>query len=50
MVVDQSQLHGLLDRVGEFGLELLSVNAIGDEDPPPGVRLRRNDSAGSPPA
>jgi hypothetical protein len=50
MVVDQSQLHGLLDRVGEFGLELLSVNAIGDEDPPPGVRLRRNGSAGSPPA
>jgi hypothetical protein len=50
IVVDQSQLHGLLDRVGEFGLELLSVNAIGDEDPPPGVRLRRNGSAGSPPA
>jgi hypothetical protein len=33
MVVDQSQLHGLLDRVGELGLELVSVNAIGDEDP-----------------
>jgi hypothetical protein len=33
MVVDQSQLHGLLDRVGELGLELVSVNAVGDEDP-----------------
>jgi hypothetical protein len=32
MVVDQSQLHGLLDRVGELGLELVSVNAVGDED------------------
>lgn len=31
-VVDQSQLQGLLDRVGEFGLELVSVNAIGEED------------------
>jgi LuxR family maltose regulon positive regulatory protein len=29
MVVDQSQLHGLLDRVGELGLELVSVNAVG---------------------
>jgi hypothetical protein len=36
MVVDQSQLHGLLDRVGELGLELVSVNVIGDEDPPAG--------------
>jgi hypothetical protein len=25
-VVDQAQLHGLLDRVGELGLELVSVN------------------------
>jgi hypothetical protein len=33
MVVDQSQLHGLLDRVGEFGLELVSVNAVGEDDP-----------------
>ena len=50
MVVDQSQLHGLLDRVGELGLELVSVNAVGDEDPPAGVRRRRDGSAGSPPA
>jgi hypothetical protein len=27
-VVDQAQLHGLLDRVGELGLELISVNPI----------------------
>jgi hypothetical protein len=32
MVVDQSQLHGLLDRVGDLGLELVSVNAVGDEE------------------
>jgi hypothetical protein len=25
-VVDQAQLHGLLDRVGDLGLELISVN------------------------
>jgi hypothetical protein len=33
MVADQSQLHGLLDRVGELGLELVSVNAVGEDDP-----------------
>jgi hypothetical protein len=26
--VDQSQLHGLLDRLQDFGIELVSVNAI----------------------
>jgi hypothetical protein len=25
-VVDQAHLHGLIDRVGELGLELVSVN------------------------
>jgi hypothetical protein len=25
-VVDQAQLHGLVDRVGDLGLELISVN------------------------
>jgi hypothetical protein len=32
VVVDQSQLHGLLDRVGDLGLELVSVNAVRDEE------------------
>jgi hypothetical protein len=32
LVVDQSQLHGLLDRVGDLGLELVSVNAIAPQD------------------
>jgi hypothetical protein len=32
VVVDQSQLHGLLDRVGDLGLELVSLNALGDEE------------------
>ena len=32
VVVDQSQLHGLLDRVGDLGLELVSINAVGDEE------------------
>jgi hypothetical protein len=25
---DQSQLHGLLDRLQDFGIELVSVNAL----------------------
>ena len=32
VVVDQSQLHGLLDRVGDLGLELVSLNAIVAEE------------------
>ena len=27
-VTDQAHLHGLLDRVGDLGLELLSVNIM----------------------
>jgi hypothetical protein len=50
MVVDQSQLHGLLDRVGELGLELVSVNVIGEQDPPAGLQRRRDGSAGASPA
>jgi hypothetical protein len=33
-VADQAQLHGLLDRVGELGLELVSVNAALGAIPP----------------
>jgi hypothetical protein len=50
MVVDQSQLHGLLDQVGDLGLELVSVNAIENEDRPGNPRRRRADAAGSLPA
>jgi hypothetical protein len=28
-VVDQSQLYGLLNRLRDFGIELISVNAVG---------------------
>jgi hypothetical protein len=50
MVVDQSNLHGLLDRIGELGLNLVSVNPIGDEDFPGGPQLGSGESAGSQPA
>jgi hypothetical protein len=50
MVVDQSNLHGLLDRIGELGLNLVSVNPIGDEDFPVGPQLGSGESAGSQPA
>ncbi|HKP99490.1 MAG TPA: hypothetical protein VJ735_04085 [Actinomycetes bacterium] len=49
MVVDQSQLHGLLDRVGELGLELVSVNAVGEDAPPAGSRLRRDGNSSASP-
>lgn len=47
MVVDQSHLHGLLDRVGELGLDLVSVNTIVEGDPPVGPQLGRGGTAGS---
>jgi hypothetical protein len=34
-VVDQGQLHGLLDRVRDLGLELVSVNTITRSPPTP---------------
>jgi hypothetical protein len=30
-LVDQSQLYGLLNRLRDFGIELVSVNAIAEE-------------------
>jgi hypothetical protein len=27
--VDQAQLYGLIDRLRDFGIELISVNAVG---------------------
>lgn len=31
-VTDQSALQGLIDRVGDFGLELISVNRVETEN------------------
>jgi hypothetical protein len=30
-VIDQAQLHGLLDRIASLGIELISVNPISEE-------------------
>ena len=40
-VVDQAHLHGLIDRVGELGLELVSVNATLEATPPAAAGERR---------
>ena len=32
--VDQSALHGVLDRLEQLGVELLEVRRLPDEDPP----------------
>jgi hypothetical protein len=39
-VVDQAHLHGLLDRVSELGLELVSVNAVAEPAPAAGHQRR----------
>jgi hypothetical protein len=31
-LVDQSQLYGLLNRLRDFGIELVSVNAVSEAD------------------
>jgi hypothetical protein len=31
-LADQSQLYGLLNRLRDFGIELVSVNAVGGRD------------------
>ena len=31
-VIDQSHLHGLLHRLGDFGLELLIIEALSDRE------------------
>jgi hypothetical protein len=33
-VTDQAHLHGLLDRISDLGLELVSVNAADESAPP----------------
>ena len=30
-VVDQVQLHGIIDRIGDLGLELVSVQSLSEE-------------------
>lgn len=33
-VIDQAHLHGLLNRIGDLGIELISVNPIPEPAPP----------------
>ena len=39
-IIDQPQLHGILDRIGSLGLELLSVRALPEEAHPSAERTR----------
>jgi hypothetical protein len=49
-VVDQSHLHGILDRIGALGLELLSVESLpgepyeNDASYPPTANRRRGEN------
>jgi hypothetical protein len=44
-VADQAHLLGLIERVQELGIELLSVEAVdGPADQPPGLTTGRNSS------
>jgi hypothetical protein len=49
LVIDQAQLHGLLNRVGDLGLELVSVNATPEPtSSAPAGQLGEASDAGSP--
>ena len=34
-VIDQSQLHGILDRIRDLGIELISIVPLGEGTEPP---------------
>ena len=35
-IVDQAHLHGILERLCDFGIELVSLNEVGEHPPPAG--------------
>ncbi|WP_156772321.1 hypothetical protein [Mycobacterium sp. 1245805.9] len=41
-ICDQSQLYGLLDRVRDLGLELVSVQPQSAADPTANIRIRKD--------